>query len=600
MSVFLLPFSSKGGFSIGEERAEKSIFKIKGEGIPEARVNGYPGWEYTDTLNGLKYIKISGQGNNIGWLPVVLTKFSQELDAQGNTINNIPDPILPHQVVPKQYVDNLVGIVEDYVSHYNTQDGTSDGGIEVSPTSTSRKISSPSSEGSPFKIGDWSGGDFRLCYRNSTVSFNNSQQVSFVNDSTTTVEVRVLDADGTSVISSFITDPISGIYDSTSGFIRVRIIEWESDFSKFKARILVDVMLNNLLPGGGRFSIQVIHYNAADGDFSYSSVPYFYDTDNVLQSLSGISIDEHDVYSSKYLSGIRYYDKGDDFEIHIPLLDEMNHLSFPRFFANFKTNSFFGISDRSLEGSDLFMWSVLWNNTNASFNSVEAISRNNFRYIGDSARATAQVIDWSPGSSKQSPPLSVCIDTWNAESDELSEYFTDESFRTTSTDIPWDSSEDLISYDDAAGLMIQKGKLQIRNSDWTSYSPGTTSNPDYSSVPSSGTYYRFFTDLSSSVRNSVQFEIGGFNLQDLINERVKLWILIPGKWTSSCFIHGSSEYDFGSFNGDNDPIRTNDSSSNIIRASFGVLGLDSYHNSFRIHLEIHDPSINPDYIRVSF
>jgi hypothetical protein len=158
----------------------------------------------------------------------------------------------------------------------------------------------------------------------------------------------------------------------------------------------------------------------------------------------------------------------------------------------------------------------------------------------------------------------------------------------------------MTAYNDNMGLMIQNGLLQTRRTDWNSYDPGGGANPDYTGFVGWGTYYRRFIDAASLVRGSCWMAIAGFTLADLVAGDVRMWIMIPGRFVTPCYVHGPATYDFGTFDGDNDPIRVADSTPGNIHISFGNLGLQPGNNYFIMHIEITNPAINPSSIVVSW
>ena len=180
----------------------------------------------------------------------------------------------------------------------------------------------------------------------------------------------------------------------------------------------------------------------------------------------------------------------------------------------------------------------------------------------------------------------------------MNEYFTDEDYRRDSNDLTFDSTQSLITYDSGVHGQIINGKFKVPNFNFSTCKP--TGNPDYTGLSTNKHYYRRFTDIENKVRNSVSLNISGFTLSDLINEDIKLYIFIPSRFTSPCFVHGSITFDYGTFDGDNDPIRVGSSTTNRIDISFGSLGLTSLQNYFILHLIIEDSSIEIDSILASW
>ena len=486
----------------------------------------------------------------------------------------------------------------DLVSHFNTNDGTNTAIVADIPT-TNRHISSPISESNPFKINTWTGGDMRPVTRDNTLTYSTINLCIF-EDLESDIEVIVSDIPGGVVYSSQVRNNIFMNGSAITGGIAVVISGWAVEGSKYKAIITVNLDLDVMMPEGGRFSVRITHSNGGV-DYVKTQNNLYYDIDTQTSTLNNLSIVENTINSAKYLSGIRYYDLTDTFDVGIADIDNINHMSYPTNFIDLNMSTFFGIADVFLQGASLNNWDTLYNNIDASYTSPHAITSNDFRYIGTGGTINAFPIDWSPETTIYSAAMALLIDTFVPESDELSEYFTDETYRKTIADIAWDSLQSIITYDGAAHAQVTEGILRIPNIDYSLYNP--LGNPNYLALNSNINYYRNFIDITASVRGSSSLNITGFTLQNLIDEDIELWFLIPGKWTNWCYAHSSDEFDFGTFNGGltvSQPIRVNSSTSNNINISFGTLGLDVANDYFRMRLVINDSSLQPSSILVSW
>jgi hypothetical protein len=484
----------------------------------------------------------------------------------------------------------------DFSSNYNSNLKATDA-LVINPSTTNRNISSPTTEGNPFKTGGWNLGIVHPSIKDASINFSTLEENAF-EDVLSTITVNVYDPDG--IISTYTSTAISGNFDNTTNNIRIRVTSWASEEFKYKGKIIVDVDIASIIPNGGRFYVEIKHNNSVAGVFTYTGQDIFYDNEPNVQTISNVSISNNTLSSNKWLSGIRYYDKNDSFNIGIGDIDYLNSNTYPNNLVNILSNSLYGIADFWLSSIDLTNWTNIYNNINASYSSIKSITEDAFRYIGTSGFITGRVYDWIAGSSSQSINKYICIDTYLNESDVLSEYFIDENFRKTASNNTWVSTNDMTSYDDNLGLMIQNGVIKTRRTDWNVYEPGLLTNPDYTGFTGWGTYYRNFTDNQNLVRGSATLTVSGFTLQNLIDEDVKLFVLIPGRWGNWCYVHGANEFDFGTFDGNDDPIRLNSSTTNSIKISFGNLGLNSTYNNFRIRLEIQNTNIQPSSIVVSW
>jgi len=460
----------------------------------------------------------------------------------------------------------------------------------------------------PYGVGTWNLSVVHPCLRTSPLTYTSSHPHSsgtftINNNVSTTLRVRVYDSDNLSVLAENLLT-LTGNANQNINNINLTIWSWQTEGDKFAARMNCSINLAAIMPQGGRFLIEFVHNNGSDGIVTRTQGPMFYDIEPAVQAISGLSIAENTVSSSKWLSGIRYYTIGDTFDIGIADLDNMNANSYPQPFVAVDSWGEYGIPNFDLNGSDLTGWTNAWNDVDDSYLGTHAITRPSFRYIGTAANITAQVTDWVAGASAASGDASVCIDTYVPESTQLAEYFTDEAYRRrwgfAGTEALWDSTQDMTAYDDNKGMMTMGGLLQTRYGDWNGHAPGLGANPDYTGFAGWGTYCRRFIDVAGLVRGSATMTISGFTVTDLVNSDVRMWIMIPGRWTSPCYCHGPLTFDFGTFNGDNDPIRTSDSAGGTLKMSFGALGLNATYTYFIMCIEIQNPAIRPDSIIVSW
>jgi len=488
----------------------------------------------------------------------------------------------------------------DYVSHYNTTDGSNNGMVNSIATAN-RHVSNPGT----FDIGPWTAGSVHPTTRSGTLHYNSASEVLF-ETLTTTILAEVIGADGTTTIASCQIDNPSGNTSNTNQNITIQVSNFDTNGDKWKGRINTTINISSIIPSSGKFSVRITHQQPS-GNYVKTQSNLFYDSEPNTAVLTGVSITESAGRITKFLSGVQYYDLNSPFTVDIADIDYLNGDSYPTTQVEVRGPEY-GLPALNLAGTDLTDWTNDWDDIDDTYHSDDwEITAVNYRFIGDNANILGRTVDWTTGSDVLSPDSSILIDTWVSQSDELSEYFTDEDYRLMSDyTTPWDSTQSLDAYDDNNGLQIMSGVAKVpsslsasnnNNADFSSYNP--LPNPDYSSF-SGNTYYREFTDVTNSVRTSARLAIQGFTLQNLIDEDVLLFIDIPGKFTSECYAHSPNEFDFGSMDGDNDPIRVDDSTTNDIHISFGTYGLDSTHNVFRIRLVIQDATIEPSSIVVSW
>lgn len=405
----------------------------------------------------------------------------------------------------------------DYVSNYNDSNGNNNATVGNVSTD-SRHIAAPTAEGVPFSIGTWSGGDIRNTLRDATIGFVTNDEFALT-DLTSTFQVTIYDADGVSVLQTRTTGVINGNSDTTVNDIRVQITGFTTDIDRYKAVANVEFNLSNIIPNGGRFSIEIVHQDTL-GNFSKTQNDIFYDPDSVTATLANVSITEDVLSSSKYLSGIRYYDLGDTFDIAIGDIDNINHSSYPTNFVLVNSDSY-GISDYTLDSGDLTGWTTAYDNTNASYAGTETVDTPNYRAIG-SFEIGASPVDWTVGTEVDSPSDLVLIDTYAAASDDSNEEFRDEDNRRTEAFGVWDSTTALTSAD----LMVQNDRLMVQQGDWTGYSP--TNVVDYTASGAATQYFFRGVRDDGISHSNVILRIGGLTEAELTADDVVIEVSLDG------------------------------------------------------------------------
>jgi len=512
-----------------------------------------------------------------------------------------------------------------YPSHYNTADGFTNG-IVSDVAVSNRHIAEPDSVHVPvtgtsgeYNVNGWADRvDFHPCSRDTTPSYHNVADV-LLDDLATYLKVDVIDADGVGILATRLLNPITGdIVDSGDG-ITITVSLFGAVADKYKARLDVDIDLAQIIPNSGRFTIVITH--TSGGSDYVKNQELFYDAQSNTSILSGVSLTENNATRiTKYLSGIQYYDLGSPFIVDIADIDYLNGESYPDDQVNIVAGML-GVPALNLgpvgaSGHDLTGWVENWNDDDDTYhNDAWAITATNYCYIGD-AIATAHTIAWPNGADVNSAGYPVLINTWTQQSDALSEYFIDEAFRLESdSSTAFDSTQDLNGYE--GGIHAQQicGKLKVPSTSTATNDNNTRNpltNPDYTPV-NGNEYYRRFFDITNSVRTSFTMDIQGFTLSDLENGRVEMWIFIPGVMATPCPVHGTSTYNFGTYDADmntgtntlpngpfDDAMRVASSTANSINVSLGTYGLDASHNFFEMKLVIKDSTIEPSEILISW
>jgi len=415
--------------------------------------------------------------------------------------------------------DTITPPVIDYLSHFNTSDGTNN--CNVSNVSTSnRYVSNPGT----FDIGDWSPNTIHPTTRTDNLVFDTGNNCSILNNSTTTLNVNVIGADGTTILSNNIVT-ITGNIDDTSNNIRILITGFTADSDKFSARIRVYINIDNIINDSGRFSINITHNDGADGTYTKNQSNIFYDVESLDADINGVSISEtpNNVVTT-HISGLEYYTLGSQFTININDIDYLNGDSYPNIQVNINGIEY-ALPDLNLSGSDgdITDWTFDWDDDNDSYeNTVWTVSIPNITTISTTANVSARPIDWVSGDWERSPNSSILVETHTNASTRLIEYFYDENWRCHSTadfNSPnaksWDSTSFLLSNE----ACYINGGCEHNITDFTTYLPNDTSSlnasqtiqPDYSSQDVIVELYREFNHDGSASSGFTLYINGTWN-----------------------------------------------------------------------------------------
>jgi len=411
----------------------------------------------------------------------------------------------------------------NYVSHFDTTDGTTNG-ILVDLSTTQRNISSPTLEGTPFYSNGWTG--LNPATRTGTLTWITPENISFV-DQATTFDVVVSGPNGS--IQGYVTPAITGNGTHIGGSISVIVSNWASDSEKYQGTVQISVQISVLLPLSGRFNVTITHTNGSDGTFIYTQSDAFYDSESQTFVLSGVT-SALNMAVIKTISGVSYLTTGTTFDFGISDIDYANADTYPTNLIDLSL-SMFGIPDESLQSGDLTGWTNQYDNQNALYSSTKSISVSNYRLCGGDADFTATPNDWVALASVPALALAVLIDTYadNATNGAISiiEEFNGETQRVNSDGSAWDSSITL----QASELLVHCGSLMVQQGNFTAYLPhnGTTIvNPDYTSSGGVTQYYYRFYATDGSVRSGGVFIFSGVAEEDLLNGDINLEISLNG------------------------------------------------------------------------
>ncbi len=417
----------------------------------------------------------------------------------------------------------------DFVSHFNTEDGANDARVTDHAT-FNRAIANSTIVGSPFDFGDWFPGTFHDCLNDGILTYTPTDSCSFV-DLTSTFEVRVYDADDTSILTSFTTTAIGSDSVFSGNDITVTISNLIVNLTKYQGDISIDVGIGSIIPRGGRFSVELIHHNAGDGDFTKTQGPMFFDDEPLTASIGSVDCAENTAaVVTKQLSGVYYYTLNSMFEIDISDIDNLNAISYPLAQVNARGTDF-GLPDLNIAGSDLTGWSNDWDDTNDSYNKTNwAITQENYYALLASGSITARYIDWEYGTNTISFGSSIAVDTYTDNATRIYEDFRSETYRVGSDLlIPWESGSDLNTYQTGSGLQLRGSRIIYPSVDYGTYDPVSGSQPDYTTMTGSLYFYRSMWHDNINHSNG-RFQLGDYNITeaDIANDDIEFWISLNG------------------------------------------------------------------------
>jgi hypothetical protein len=543
-----------------------------------------------------------------------------------------------------------------FASHYNTDDGTTDGTVyEKSPyIRSSAWISNPTEEGNPFKTGGWAGST-QAATSSAIAIFEPGGPVTGLGG-TSTVFVEVFDA-GDIKIAEYETPSLTGdtqagsphTSSSPNAGITVAISGFSSDASRKKGIITVRVNMNtifgNILPvaqTGGRYYVRITHKTDPSTDGSihvFQQDPIFYDANPAPSSpvftAPVRSLVESNIPSqiiTKHLSGVQYYALNSRFTYSINGIDSMNRNSQGRAQSD-QTNFRVAAPNYGLPQIDQKTWAPtfgtfsgrtnLWNNNGVSYlNDNWQITEVDHRYRGVAGNATASLFDpWAPGSTSITTNQSILVDTFGVTSTPSVERFDDESRRLNSSYLgPWPSATPLVDGEACVvdGKLIRPDQYYLSSgasqTDLSTFKPDKTSaNPNYTGFTSPASYYRKFETGNSDPFPSFRLVItgtfaGGSVLADLQSSALRIFVrrvnsadsnYASGPTSNALIMHTSNRFSSFAFNdGATLPgsyIRTDffDSATGTIEGTFG--GRDAL-NGILVEIVIASPAIRLEQI----
>ena len=377
-----------------------------------------------------------------------------------------------------------------FASNWTQNDGIFGSGVvPLTPIST-RLVSTPTSEGTPFSTGG-AAGTLSATSRTATVSFAPVGDIRF-GDLTSTFTVTVSVA-GTQLFSETTGVIITNGSLALPNLGSVNITGFAANVSEYKGKVSVSIPIGVLVPNSGAVQVVIQHNNGANNNqFSQS---FFYDseTNTASQGVPTLALNTPVV---KLTSGVSALTTDTTWDITVPDLDFIFSDTAPASILNLSTATLgvaSSVVNYSTFGTTAFDVENLAHNATLSLDVMGIASCGAVSF-------TSALNDWSQVSSVTSNTLQALILT-KAASSALVETFGDEVYRVSSALGSWDSSLVIGNGD----LVVACGKLQRRGVNYSTFLPHGSNaivNPDYSLAGDAAqTFYRTFSDLGTSRQN---------------------------------------------------------------------------------------------------
>lgn len=457
-------------------------------------------------------------------------------------------------------------------------------------------VSSPTTEGSPFKIGDWTPGSVVPC-TNSNVSVSHSNKARIKINSVFTCELY--DSDNTLISSNTISN-LNGNVTLNSNGILLQVAGWEADGNMFAAVFSADIDILNILSTSNRVYLKILV-----GEEEVSSQDFFFDNNSTTCSVSVPSISESEPAGAviNYISGVGGYAVNSKFSTSISNINTPNGDMFKSVGIVEIDGSSYNLNTLYISGSDLTGWSTLYDVSNCSYNNnLWTVLNENIFLIDDNAKIRSRGCDpWSNQTWVESQSSKIIINTYTPVSTSTYEDFRDEVWRLPfdSYDIPlgineeawknkWDSSlhltdNDLQCYFNGGWCLMYPTK------NFVGYAPLNNLQPNYSSLIGRRYYTRSFfnNSMTNAIQGSVRLHgVAKTDLNTSLGNGLRVEIKVPSR---TGWLDLGRDFDNGLFSGvDGDGIWQNRSAQGNDWFDFGwnVSGAVSSSTGWAIVLRI--------------
>lgn len=443
--------------------------------------------------------------------------------------------IAPNLLVPGTL--DIFHPATELASDWNDDNGSATGsGIPGPEGTSSRIVSTPTVEGTPFFTDGWAGTAHAVT-RSNSVTYAPSGFVRFTDNTTTTFTIVL--SRGATELYNEVTAPItgSGSFDTTT--FGVTISAEQANGPGRMANVSISIPLSILFPSSGRVKIDITHNNI-DVENTFTQ-EFFYDSQS-----SALTVGTHSVVLNTPVtyqtSGVHHLTTGSTWDWDVLDIDKVyaDSLNEPPSAINAAA---FAVAP--FTNSHVAFGTTVWDVDDLNLNGTMVTNVTGVVTCGP-ATSLSTVTDWL-GVNDTSLPLEILLCTESASTDYV-ETFRDEGYRLQ-TDLitPWDSTV-VVSNED---LVVACGQLQRHGEDYTQFLPhdgGAFINPDYTLTgDTEQVYYRHIPDGGLARQNAIIDIIGmvdetlmtlDYTMNDPLTEPV-IWHSITGDYFGGSLLDGS-------------------------------------------------------------
>lgn len=521
--------------------------------INEVSENGYIPWKYkNDGSLDIEYL-----------FPELVTQFKEDtgLTINKNGLSFTRDVKTINFTGNYVYLDldengNLICDIrapQEEVSRFNGRDGVTDALVKIENEILDDMIVPDVSKMSQHNVyGDWVAGS-----KHPGLNWNKNDvydgiklytnEAVYASNLSSYFEVLVYDSYETlyaSFISKSITgstrpgeklDPVSSGY---SFHVNIAIENFKEENNGFSFIPKFELNLIGILGmSGGRFRIKIIHH---DGTYhnQYVSQDLLYNVGKVptisspyFQIVKDSNVKPEHAMTYEWCSGIKYITNG-SILFSLDNIRNLNNMAAIEDKMEYK----FEIADQTVLNPEFTDYSLEFDKV-AKWETYLYLNKETFNNSNVSGYVIAK------NAFGESDPYNLNISvllnsvTTNRKSDNLHEYFTDETYRvlhnfkSMSSNgqylnlVPWNSEKDLKTFDEGYGLMVIPGKgLTFPSGDWTNFIPnGSPNYNDLSFISKEKYFSRLFTG-NTDLKFGGIFEFEGLSKDEFFDKRLSILI----------------------------------------------------------------------------